>query len=194
MKSFHTTAVFLGFSLKKEQASQILAADYYPPAQTGDIYRIIATGVEKIILIDGFFYSTRPVWQRELLDALDEGIEVWGASGIGALRAVELQDFGMKGCGTIFEWYRDGIIDGDDEVAVRYGLESDDFCRISEPLVNIRYTLLNAVKDECLRIEQAENLLEYAQNLSYPNRSYDRLLKSPIFSNLSQSDLARIGN
>lgn len=194
MKSFHTTAVFLGLSLKKEQASQILTADYYPPAQKGDIYRIVATGVEKIILIDGFIYNKRPVWQRELLDAIDQGIEVWGASAIGALRAVELQSFGMKGSGTIFQWYCDEIIQGDDEIAVKYSWEYDNFHRRSEPLVNIRYTLINAVKDNYLTSEQADKLLDYAKNLYYPDRSYPRLLKSPILADVPLADLMKIEN
>lgn len=192
MTSFYSTAVFLGLSLKKEQASQILAANYYPPAQKGDIYRIVATGVEKIILIDGFIYSKRPVWQRELLDAIDRGIEVWGASGVGALRALELQAFGMKSSGTIFEWYRDGMIEGDDEVATQYGMEGNNFFRLSEPLVNIRYTLINAVKDKYLTTEQAEELMIYAKKIYYPNRSYNRLLKSPVLAVLPSLDLAKI--
>lgn len=194
MKLFHSTAVFLGLSLKKEEASQILPADYYPPAQKGDIYRIVATGVEKIILIDGFIYNKRPVWQRELLDAIDRGIEVWGASAIGALRAVELQSFGMKGSGTIFQWYCDEIIQGDDEIAVKYSWEYDTFYRRSEPLVNIRYTLINAVKDNYLTSEQADKLLDYAKNLYYPDRSYDRLWKSPILADVPLTDLMKIEN
>ena len=49
---------------------------------------------------------------------MEEGIQVLGASSMGALRAAELHGFGMIGYGTIFEWYRDGLIDGDDEVAL----------------------------------------------------------------------------
>ncbi len=75
-------------------------------------------GVKTIILIDGVFHNTPSVWQRELLDAMEEGIQVLGASSMGALRAAELHGFGMIGYGTIFEWYRDGLIDGDDEVVL----------------------------------------------------------------------------
>jgi hypothetical protein len=99
------------------EAEKILSADYFPPASRGDIYRIIASGVRTIVLIDGVFHSTRSVWQREILDALGDGIEVLGASSMGALRAAELHPFGMAGHGTIFEWYKNGLIEGDDEVA-----------------------------------------------------------------------------
>lgn len=39
---------------------------------------------------------------------------------MGALRASELYKFGMHGLGEIFEKYKNGIILGDDEVALNY--------------------------------------------------------------------------
>lgn len=190
MQSFLPIAVFLGPSLKIDEARKILDADYYPPISKGDIYRIMASGVETIILIDGVLHRERGVWQREICDAINAGIKVYGASGVGALRAAELQTFGMKGCGTIFEWYRDGIIDGDDEICLTYGDATDNFRPLSEPLVNIRYTLLNAVKDGFLTTEQAEELISFAKKLYYPDRSYQQLLKSPVLQQLFPVALA----
>lgn len=190
MQSFLPIAVFLGPSLKIDEARKILDADYYPPISKGDIYRIMASGVETIILIDGVLHRERSVWQREICDAINAGIKVYGASGVGALRAAELQAFGMKGCGTIFEWYRDEIIDGDDEIWPTYGDASDNFCPISEPLVNIRYTLLNAVKDGFLTTEQAEELISFAKKLYYPDRTYQQLLKNSVLEQLSSLALA----
>ena len=69
-------------------------------ARKGDIYRVIVSGVKTIILIDGVFHSTPSVWQRELLQAMEEGIRVLGASSMGALRAAELHPFSMIGYGT----------------------------------------------------------------------------------------------
>ncbi|CBN53948.1 MULTISPECIES: TfuA-like protein [Kamptonema] len=192
MQSFLPTAVFLGPSLRIDEAKKILHANYYPPVRRGDIYRIIPSGIETIILIDGVFHQERPVWQREILDAINAGIKVYGASGVGALRAAELHEFGMKGCGTIFEWYRDGIIDGDDEIWLTYGDDSHNFCPISEPLINIRYTLLNAVKNGCLTAEKSAELIEFAKQLYYPDRSYQQLLKSPVLQQLSPLDFAEI--
>uniref|UniRef100_A0ACD5GY11 Uncharacterized protein n=1 Tax=Desertifilum tharense IPPAS B-1220 TaxID=1781255 RepID=A0ACD5GY11_9CYAN len=78
MNDPHQIAVFLGPSLPKENASIILEANYYPPVQRGDIYQLISTGIKTIILIDGVIPPHRPVWHREILDAMHEGIEVWG--------------------------------------------------------------------------------------------------------------------
>ena len=153
-------AVFLGPTLESVKASEILTANYFPPVRMGDIYRLLGSGVHTIVLIDGIFHGQAAVWQREILEALDNNIEVIGASSMGALRAAELYPFGMVGCGTIFEWYRDGIIDGDDEVALNHGDESNGFRPFSEPLVNIRYNLMQAVEQKHISQEQFEVLIE----------------------------------
>jgi hypothetical protein len=178
-KLAQSTAVFLGSSLPHSEAKKILSADYFPPVSRGDIYRIIASGVRTIVLIDGVFHSTRSVWQREILDALREGIEVIGASSMGALRAAELHPYGMVGHGRIFEWYKNGLIEGDDEVALCHGPDELEFCALSEPLVNIRSTLQNAVEDQCLSNDQARQLLDHSKRAYYPDRSYSHLLTCP---------------
>ena len=107
-------AVFLGPSLDLATARSILPANYYPPVRMGDIYRLLATGVRLIVIIDGVFHASVPVWQREILAALKAGIIVVGTSSMGALRAAELAPYGMIGCGTVFQWYIQGRIAGDD--------------------------------------------------------------------------------
>jgi len=173
-------AVFLGPSLDQKSAREILDATYYPPVSKGDVYKIIPSGVKTIVILDGVFHSTPSVWQRELLDAIGEGILVVGASSMGALRAAELHTLGMIGVGTIFEWYRDGVIEGDDEVALLHGPQDVDYCPLSTPLVNIRYTLSKAVEDNCVTAEQAAQLIAFAKALHYPKRSYQELLRSDI--------------
>ncbi|VEP18549.1 conserved hypothetical protein [Hyella patelloides LEGE 07179] len=185
-------AVFLGPSLPQTQARALLDAVYYPPARKGDIYRITTLGVKTIVLIDGVFHSTPSVWQREIFDAMAQGIQVLGASSMGALRAAELHNFGMVGYGTIFEWYRDGVIDGDDEVALLHSTQEENFRPLSEPLVNIRYTLLKAVEDHCLTNKQAQQLTEYAKKLYYPDRSYRQLLNSSILKSWSSENRAKL--
>lgn len=192
MKTFKTVAVFLGPSLRKSDARSLVDADYYPPARKGDVYRIMASGVKTIILIDGVFHGTPAVWQHELLDAMEEGIRVVGASSMGALRAAELRDFGMIGHGKVFEWYRDGVIDGDDEVALLHAPEEFDFQPLSEPLVNIRSTLGKAVEDRCLAAGQAEELIAYAKQLYYPDRSYPQLLDSPVVKDWPRNRVERL--
>jgi hypothetical protein len=185
-------AVFLGPTLGVDRGRALLDADYYPPARKGDVYRIMTSGVKTIVLIDGVFHSTPSVWQRELLDAIKDGIKVLGASSMGALRAAELHHFGMIGYGVIFEWYRDGFIDGDDEVALWHGPKEYGFRPLSEPLVNIRYTLLKAVEDNLLTLAQAQDLTAYARKLYYPKRSFEELLNSQIVKGWPSHQSARL--
>jgi hypothetical protein len=179
-----SVAVFLGPSLPRDQARQILDAHYYPPASKGDIYRIIASGVKTIILIDGIFHGKPSIWHRELIHAIEEGIQVFGASSMGALRAAELEPFGMVGHGQVFEWYRNGVLESDDEVALLHGTEESGFVSMSEPLVNIRYTLLKAVEKNYLTAEQARYLINEAKQLYYPQRCYQQILQSQVIQDL----------
>ncbi len=177
-------AVFLGPSLARHKAERLLRANYYPPVRMGDVYRLIATGVKTIVIIDGVFHNTTPVWQRELVAAMDSGIAVIGAASMGALRAAELDQLGMVGHGQIYEWYRDGIVDGDDEVALLHADEALGYQAISEPLVNIRYTLGQAVERSIISGAQAATLLNLAKNRFFGDRSYHLLLQSPLVKDL----------
>ncbi len=76
---------------------------------------------------------------REILNALEGGIKVVGGSSMGALRASELDVYGMVGVGKIYRWYKEGAINSDDEVALVFHPETGR--ALSEPLVNIRATL-----------------------------------------------------
>src|SRR4051812_35959314 len=168
-------AVFLGPSLPVAQARSMLDAEYHPPARMGDIYRVLGNA-DAIVLIDGVFHSVPSIWHREILDAISEGVRVYGAASMGALRAAELYLYGMRGVGTVFGWYRDGVIDGDDEVAMLHGPADSGYMALSEPLVNIRATLDQAVVDGYLTPEQASTLLAHARQTHYTRRCFADLL------------------
>jgi len=177
-------AVFLGPSLSVEEARALLPANYYPPVRRGDVYRLIGTGVRLILIVDGVFHAIPPVWQRELLAALDAGIEVLGASSMGALRAAELEPFGMRGVGRIFEWYRDGVLDGDDEVALLHADESEGHRPLSLPLVNLRHDLARAEERRLIAAAEREALVQHTKQAWFGERSLARLLASPPASAL----------
>ncbi len=184
------SAVFLGPSLARHKAERLFNANYYPPVSMGDVYRLIATGVKTIVIIDGVFHNTTPVWQRELVAAMDKGITVIGASSMGALRAAELDQLGMVGHGQIYEWYRDGVVDGDDEVALLHAEEALGYQGISEPMVNIRYNLGLAVDRSVLTAPQAASLLDLAKAKFFGDRSYHLLLQSPLVAALPPTQRA----
>lgn len=168
--------VFLGPTLPQLEAAALLPASFRPPARRGDIYRVLAEGHTTIVLIDGEFHGSPSVWQREIADALAEGATVHGASSMGAIRAAELHSFGMIGHGKIFEWYRDGAIVADDEVALAYGPPELGYPALSEPLVNIRATL-QAVTPEVVSPEERDQLIEFVKGTYFLERSFAALIE-----------------
>src|SRR6185295_3385107 len=99
--------IFCGPTLSAEEGCRVLTAAFFPPASHGDIYRAtLSPHPPRIIgVIDGAFRTVPAVRHKEILWAMTEGIHVFGAASMGALRASELADFGMIGVGEIFQRY-----------------------------------------------------------------------------------------
>jgi len=166
--------VFLGPSLSLDKAREMLEADFRPPAKRGDIYRAAREGARVICLIDGVFFQDCSVAHKEVLYALEAGARVLGASSMGALRASELDAYGMEGVGMIYEAYRSGRLVSDDEVALTF--DPFTFAPQSEPLVNIRFNLDLAWQNGVIDSAARERLLHCASSLYFPERSYERML------------------
>lgn len=133
--------VFLGPSLRRDTARMILDADYRPPAGQGDLLRAAQERPPAIALIDGIFKDAPTVRHREILWALSEGIPVFGAASMGALRAAELWRQGMLGAGLIYRWYRRFHLLPDDAVAVTHGPAEIGSPPLSDALIDIRRAL-----------------------------------------------------
>src|SRR5262247_458704 len=163
--------IFTGPTISASQARCVLEAVYLPPAAEGDVYRVALKHPQAIGIIDGYFQSTPAVRHKEILWAMSHGIHVFGAASMGALRAVELVAFGMEGVGDIFESYRDGILEDDDEVAIVHGPAEAGFPAASEAMVNIRQTLRKAERDGIISETLHAALIKIGKNLFYPDRS-----------------------
>ena len=180
-----TAYVFLGPTLSVDAARPLLDAVYLPPVRHGDVWRVAAyCNPSAIAIIDGYFEHVPSVWHKEILWAMSEGIPVFGASSMGALRAAELEQFGMVGIGLIFAAYRDGVFppyldepfEDDDEVAVVHGPAESGYPS-SEAMVNIRRTLAEAADQAVISGHTRDALAHVAKALFYKDRSYANLLK-----------------
>ncbi|HSN28898.1 MAG TPA: TfuA domain-containing protein, partial [Kofleriaceae bacterium] len=129
------TIVFVGPTLRDVT---LAGAEVRPPAGVGDVLRASRERVQRIAIIDGYFERMAAVWHKEILVALDRGIEVWGAASMGALRAAELDVFGMRGVGTIYRAFKRGELVRDDEVAVAHLPGEVGYRPVSDALVNLR--------------------------------------------------------
>jgi hypothetical protein len=148
------------------------------PATQGDIFRACLSKPTAIGLIDGYFDSVPSVWHKEILWALSNGIPVFGSSSMGALRAAELDVFGMVGVGRIYQWYRDGVLEDDDEVALIHGPLEAKYLPLSEPMVNVRATCEAAVAAGILHQQAADSIMAAAKHIHYQDRTWERLLSA----------------
>ncbi len=166
--------IYTGTSISHHDAKKILNADYRPPVKRNDIKRIMRNPPDIIGIIDGVFFDSAAVAHREIIEAIKSGITVVGGASMGALRASELDSYGMIGVGKIYEMYRSGVLESDDEVAVTF--DQDTMEALSVPLVNIRATLESAIEKGVITRETAGAILEVAKKLFYPDRNYRNIV------------------
>jgi hypothetical protein len=185
-----SVVIFTGPTLSAADARKELDAEYLPPAAQGDLYRAAKKGPQIIGIIDGYFERLPSVWHKEILWAMSQGIHVFGSASMGALRAAELEAFGMEGVGAIFEMYRDGVLEDDDEVAVVHGTAEFGFRAGSEAMVDIRRTLADAVDARILCASTAAALQSVAKSMFYPGRSYHLIAKRGAALDLPPAELA----
>lgn len=186
-----THVVFVGPSLPEREVRRLHPeAVIQPPVRQGDIVSVLrAHRPSAIGVIDGVFLSVLSVWHKELLLALDEGVALYGAASMGALRAAECTPFGMVGLGRIYNRFADGTLTRDDEVAVAHATAEFGHRTLSEPLVNLRFNLEDAAAAGVIPAELAAALIEEAAAVYFPDRSWPRLLASPLLTGHQRSDL-----
>ena len=148
---------------------------WLPPAMAGDLSRLGERPPAKLCLIDGFFDSRPAPWHKEILALMARGTIVFGASSMGALRAAELEAFGMIGVGAIFEAYADGRLTGDDEVALIHATAELDWAPLSVPMVELRATLGAACRARVITVETARRLRSAGRAIQFVDRDWPAL-------------------
>jgi hypothetical protein len=98
------------------------------------------------------------------------------AASLGALRAVELEKFGMVGIGKIFQLYKSGRVNADDEVAVTFAPEGD-YRLQSEAMIDIRYNLYLARKKGVISKKAKGTLVQVAKEIYFPHRNYAHIIE-----------------
>jgi hypothetical protein len=184
--------IFLGPSLSIQKAKEIFPlADYRPPARKGDFLKIANEQNDAgfVGFIDGVFLQDYPPTPIEVYSLLRKNnLTVAGAASLGALRAVELEKFGMIGIGKIFQLYKSGRLESDDEVAVTFS--DQDYKLQSEALIDIRYTLYWAVKDGVINRDTKDVLARIAKQIYFPSRNYDEIIER-VKTHIEKKELER---
>jgi len=188
------TWVFLGPSLPVGDAVRILGdAAYLPPVAVGDVYRLVREArPRRVVIIDGYFERMAAVWHKELLWALEQGVALYGAASMGALRAAELADFGMVGAGRVYRGYRSGRLVADDEVAVVHGPAERGYPAMSTALVDLRAGLDTAVRRGVVSRRCQARLLELAREMFYRDRSWEALVAAGRAAEMPRAQMDRL--
>ena len=163
---------FVGPSLTSADRRGFGSIVWMPPAEAGDLLRLDIDGPTTLCLIDGYFDHRPAVRHKEILLLLSEGVRIFGASSIGALRAAEMDGFGLTGVGAVYRAYARGTIVGDDEVALIHAASDWDWRPLSLPLVDVRATLCKLRKRGLLGGGEARALLTAATEIHYIDRTW----------------------
>jgi hypothetical protein len=168
---------FLGPSLAKAEAHSIFSSmQVWGPARQGDVLRALREQPKVIALIDGVFESQPSVWHQEIRIALSEGVHVLGASSMGALRAAELEPFGIVGVGQVFRAYAENRLIDDSDVALLHADAEHDYRPLSIPLVNVVAIAEHALAHGALKLSDARALVEAARAVHYQHRHWTTVL------------------
>ena len=195
--------IFVGPTISIDRAGQYIKAIFLPPVQYGDIYRVTALYKPRVIgIVDGHFNQVPAVWHKEILWAIDQGIAVFGAASMGALRAAELDQFGMRGYGKIYEAYATGrlppfnneVFEDDDEVAIVHGPAEMGYLAASDAMVNIRMSLAKATQQNIIDMDSCQQLAQLAKSMFYADRQYATLLKQAKQQDVAHQYLAKLEN
>ena len=170
--------IFLGPTLPLAEAKEILDAIYLPPAKQSDLISAVTTyKPDAIGLIDGFFLTCPSVWHKEILYALEQGVAVYGASSIGALRAAETDAFGMVGVGEIYQMYASGELIDDDEVVLIHAPEDMGYRPLSESMVNVRATFRRAKDEGIIDDHLCDELTAIAKSIYFAERTFATIFR-----------------
>lgn len=171
--------VFVGPTIAVDEARATLEAVYLPPAEQGSVYAAFMDFRPRIMaIIDGAFQQVPAVRHKEILWAIANGVVVFGAASMGALRAVELEPFGMRGVGLIYRWLRRAVLADDDEVAVSVSPAALGSRPLSEALINMRLTLRRAELSCVISGTERRALERRCTELHFSVRSYERLFET----------------
>ncbi|MBC7465409.1 MAG: hypothetical protein H7256_05400 [Bdellovibrio sp.] len=165
--------IYAGLSVSEKIVKKYLPqAQFSKPIKRNDLYDDLKNGVQVIGIIDGEFLQSLSVSPTEIHDVLRCGVSVYGASSMGAMRAAELSEYGMVGCGEIFEHIQSDSYFRDDKLGQIYfegmGIESI-------PFVDFYMGAKGLVRRGVVSKAHANLLIEVYLDLHFSRRNFSSL-------------------
>ena len=170
-----------------------------PPARRGDVAAAVRRCEPGVMaIVDGRFHQSLSVGHREIREAIEAGWQVWGLSSMGAIRAREMRDLGMRGYGRVYDlfWSEDDF--QDDEVGMVHE-PSPPYRSGSEPLVHLRAASARLRDAGYLAAAQHDSIIDTLKSLWYGERTlplFHRLVyaaASPDAHAVIRDELAQFG-
>jgi TfuA protein len=171
-------AVFVGPGLTDRDYDEIdtRLVDLHPPIRRGDVEQAMKAGYQVIAIIDGEFFHTLAVSPKEILVALRDRRRILGGSSMGALRAAEMDVYGMQGVGTIYHWFRNGTVTRDDDVALMFGsLDDRSYRTTTVPMVNVMWAVREFKRLEVMDAASRRRLSVAARRIHWADRTWTRV-------------------
>lgn len=150
-----------------------------PPATRGDLAALMReapfepdTRPLKVGIIDGTIHGPS-VSPKEVMSAMNAGVQMYGAVGDGALRAAECASYGMTGVGRILEHAMTHLISPLDEYRTPAGGGLHD-----QSIAAWHVALTDAVADGIATDGDVQTFLGAARQVPWPQRTLARVLAS----------------
>lgn len=161
------TIIFAGPSLAEARPCELSTATFAPPIKRGDLTSV--DDYDVIVIVDGQFGQTESVSPKEILSVIERGKTVIGAASMGALRASELDRFGMIGVGWVYDYFRRQAVRRDADVALAYS--SFDFKPMTVPMVDVEYWMERTLAAGMVTRQQRTRILTAARKIFFADRT-----------------------
>lgn len=181
------TVIFAGPSLSRERIRALTDVRIEDPVCRGDMYRL--ADFDTFVILDGEFGQSLSVSPKEILDVIDSGKTVIGASSMGALRASELDCYGMIGIGWVYRRFARARVRRDDEVALVFS--PFDFTPVTIPMVCVEYWLEILRADGVIAAKEAKAISKVAGKIFFAERT-DAAVRKTLASVFGAGTLNRM--
>jgi len=169
------TYIFAGPSMHGCKVALPQWMDVKGPCKQSDILRIcVEEDCERIVIADGLYKGIPAPWHKEILIAIERGIAVYGVSSLGALRAAEIESFGMKGYGRVYDYFRRDLRD-DSDVALLHSGKDQDWKPQTVAYVEIYFWLLDATHRGIITPKEHERLSMEIKQIYFEERTMRRV-------------------
>jgi TfuA protein len=166
-----STLVFAGGSIRASDVEPDADRLWTRPVEQGDLLAAVLDGFDTILIIDGYFHTKFPCTTLEVMLAIEQCVHVFGAASMGALRAAELEAYGMTGMGYVYDTLKQQDIMGYHLVAQTY---QEDDRPLTVPLIEIRYFLEQARAAGVLEPAAFQAALDAADELHFMELTWSR--------------------